>query len=105
MNMKKLTLGISLLASAVLFMGCPKKVPNVPPVADTETQSAVDASWATYVITDIDQICAFMGEDRLLEHFYTPIPGTSTIQPIRDEASKTLIMAFNKTRCIDGRLR
>jgi hypothetical protein len=109
MKMKNVTLGLSMIAIAVLFaVGCKKKEPNVEPVADTETESAIDAAWATYVITDIDQICAFMGENQLDQHFYTPdlaVSNSGTISPIRDTTAKALIMGFNKTKCLDGRLR
>src|SRR5688572_21784595 len=108
-KMKKITLGFSVLALAMLFaVSCKKKEPNVEPVADMETQTAIDAAWATYVITDIDQICAFMGEDQLLKHFYTPdlsVSNSGTISAIRDTTAKALVMGFNKTKCIDGRLR
>lgn len=108
MSVKKITQGLLMLSCAFVFMGCPKKEPNVEPEADTETETAVDAAWATYCVTDIDQICAFMGENQLLEHFYVPdaaVSTSGTITAVRDTNSKALIMGFNKTRCLDGKFR
>lgn len=105
--MKRVTFGFSILAiSAAFIIGC-KKEDNVAPVADTETESAVYASFATYVVSDIDQICSFLGEDQLLNNFYIDYPGTSsgvtgTVAAVRDTASKRLFMLWNKTKCVDG---
>jgi hypothetical protein len=106
MKMKRVTLGFSILAIAILLVwGCKPKTANEEPVADTETQTAIDAMWATFVITDVDQICAFLGENLLLSHFYVAAPGQATFASIRDSTAKALIMAFNKTTCMDGRFR
>jgi hypothetical protein len=108
MKMKRVTLCLSLIAAA-LITGC-KKEPNVVPEADTEVQSAIDVAFATYVITDIDMMCSFMGENTLLQHFFTAQPGTAsgstgTMTATRDTMNNSLAMSFNKTKCMDGRLR
>ncbi|MDI1353550.1 MAG: hypothetical protein PSX36_01440 [bacterium] len=104
--MKKVNLGFALLTVAAVFvLGCKKPTANVEPVADTETQSAIDAAWATYVISDIDQVCGFIGENNFLSHFYVNVPGTQTVTGIRDIDNKNLVMGWNKTMCVDGRLR
>ncbi len=60
--MKKINLVFSvLILSTVLFFSC-KKEPNVPPVADTELQTAIDASYATFLVSDIEMVCSFGGE-------------------------------------------
>jgi hypothetical protein len=111
MKMKKFTVGFSILAASAMFiLGCGKKTPNVAPEEDTEVQSAIDATWATYVITDLDMICSFAGENLLLNHFYTPVPpslspGNGTFTAIRDISAQYLFMAWNQTKCLDGRLR
>ncbi len=85
MKMKRVTLGFSILAASTAFiLGCSKE-PNEAPVADTETQSAVYASFANFIASDIDQICSFLGENTLQEHFYKAAPGsTGTMTAIRD---------------------
>jgi len=115
MKMKQVTLKFSVLAaSVVLLTACPKKTPNVPPTADTEVESAIDATWANHVVTDMDMICSYLGENVYLQGtpFYFPVPGTEnpatasgTITAIRDSSSKDLIMSFNQTKCLDGRVR
>lgn len=105
MKMKKVQLGFSILAaSALLVLGCNKK-DNIAPEPDTEFQSAVDVTWANMVITDIDQICAFVGENDLYPKFYMPAPNQSTIVVTRDTVAKYLFVSFNDTKCVDGRLR
>jgi hypothetical protein len=112
MKMKKHTLGFSILASvALLVLGC-KKTPNVAPPEDSETQSAIDAVWMTHVITDLDMICGILGENQgQQDHMFREIPatiygpGNGTVTGIRDVSAEYLIMSFNQTKCLDGRLR
>lgn len=97
-----------LVATSLLFTDCEKRVPNKPPVPDTEVQSALDAAWATYVVTDIVMMCGYMGENELLATPYQAVEGTSasnTVAPVRDPVDKHLSTVFNQTRCTDGRFR
>lgn len=86
------------------MLGCNKK-DNVAPESDTEFQSSVDITWANMVITDIDQICAYVGENNLFPKFYLPAPGQATINVTRDTVAKYLFISYNNTKCVDGRLR
>lgn len=107
----KRVISYTILAASVLFLAsCGKKTENTVPEPDTETSSAVDAAWATFVVSDIETQCSFMAENLLLKHFYTEVPGTAagsqgTMTATRDISALALNMAFNKTHCIDGRLR
>src|SRR4051812_47651343 len=106
MNMKKVSQGLLMLSCAFIFMGCPKKEANVEPEIDKETGTALDAVWATYVVSDIEQICAFLGENVLTDHFYVAAAGSGgTVTTVRDSGAKYLNMGFNKTTCVDGRFR
>src|ERR1043166_2296567 len=60
---------------ALIFAACPKKPVNGPE-PDKEIQSSLDAIWATFVITDIEQICAFGGEGNPYPDFYVDRPGS-----------------------------
>lgn len=114
MKIKRIALSLTILGlSTALIVSC-KKPSNEAPVADTETESAVDASWATFALTDIEQISAFIGENQPLNHFYKDIPGsynsansTGSITATRDTngASKNINVAFNKSWCYDGHFR
>jgi len=104
-----MTLGLS----TALFFSCDKP-DNKAPEADTETQSAIDAVWATFAITDIEQVSAFVGENQLVTHFYSGLPGgynssnsTGSVIATRDtlSGSKSINVAFNKSWCYDGRFR
>ncbi|MDP1802226.1 MAG: hypothetical protein Q8L81_12790, partial [Bacteroidota bacterium] len=61
--MKKITLGLSVLAVVALFLTSCNKKEAPAPVADTEFESAVDASYANTIATDIDMIVGFIGEN------------------------------------------
>jgi hypothetical protein len=107
--MKKITLGWSVIIAAGLFLlGCNKKT-NTPPVADTEFQSSKDVAFATSMVTDIETICSYMGENLLLSSFLTAAPGTaggSTISTINFTATSVMRVDFtNSVTCKDGKKR
>lgn len=103
--MKKITYHfLFLMASTLFFLGCSKEA-NVEPVADKELQSSIDASFANYIVTDIDMICSFVAENNLYPKFYLPAPGSPTFVVNRDADVKQITISFNKTKCVDGRLR
>lgn len=104
--MKKITLGLSILAvSAIFVTSCNKKVTEAP-VADMELQSSVDASFANTIVTDIDMICGFLGENTYPK-FVAPAPGNSgSISIINNTITpKSASITFNNTKCIDGKTR
>jgi hypothetical protein len=113
MKMKRVTLGFSILVFSAAFVLSCKKTPNTVPEQDKEVQSAVYASYATYVASDIEMACSFMAENLLKANFYTQVPGTEntfgpgtgTYNCVRDSAANFITMAFNQTQCLDGRLR
>lgn len=114
--MKRIALGFSILLAAGLFVTACDKKNNTVPDQDTEVQSAVLASYMNYVVSDIDMMISFMGENTYLEHFYAAYPGSSlpggtgTVSAWRSDTSGSstqgqLNMSFNKTRSRDGRSR
>ena len=111
MKINRIALSFMVLGLTALIFSC-KKPNNTAPDADTETESAVDASWATFAITDVEQIGAFLAENQLQTHFYRDIPGsfnsansTGSLTVTRDTNSRNVNIAFNKTWCYDGRYR
>jgi len=124
MKIKRVTLGFSILGLATVFvLSCKKETP-VAPVADTEVQSAIYASWANYVASDIEMACSFMAENNYdyPDMFYNEYPGspvgnTGYENVIRDTncnhasaANPTLcfdqmVMTWNSAKCQDGNLR
>ena len=107
--MKKITLGCSVLAAAALFIiGCNKKT-NTAPVADMEFQSSKDAAFATSVVTDMEVIVSYMGENLLTSAYLTPAPGTlpgSTITASSNTLTNVLTINFtNSVTCKDGKKR
>ncbi|MEI6019551.1 MAG: hypothetical protein WCR21_00340 [Bacteroidota bacterium] len=97
---------------ASMFITSCIKPHNIAPQADTETPSATDAVWATFVISDIEQQCAFLGENHRLDNFYIDVPGSysqsnasGSITPTNDISAKAINYGFNLTHCYDGRLR
>jgi hypothetical protein len=113
MKMKRVTLGFSVLTLAAFVFGC-KKEKDEPPVADTETESAVYASFANYVASDIEMACSFMGENAYNSTFYSEYSAaTGTVAVVRDTNAilidgkdhDQLTMTWNDTKCKDGRVR
>jgi hypothetical protein len=107
---KVITLGVSAVLATALTVACKEKVPNVAPEPDTETETAVDAAWATFVMTDIDMVVSFIAENDLFPKFYTHVPGTETanggtVSAQREPGPKQLNINFNNAKCMDGRMR
>ena len=92
-----------LLASSFIFLSCSKE-PNVAPEADVELQSSIDASFANFIVTDIDMICSFIGENNFYPKFYLPVAGSPTFV-VNVSVLGQISVSFNKTKCADGRVR
>src|SRR4051812_25591925 len=88
----------ALCICTLVFASCAKKAKNIPPEPDTEVETAIDAMWATYVITDIDQICSFLGVGEVIRHYYV-----TTVA--RHPGDTSINIGFNQTKCLDGRMR
>ena len=65
---RPITSGAALFAAIFMIAGCENR-DNTALVADTELQSAIDVSRATFVVTDVLQICGFAGKKVYLDHF------------------------------------
>lgn len=108
MRINKISQAVLLIAATLLFTVCKKPTPNTPPEPDKEVQSALDATWATYVVTDMVMMCGYLGENDYLEHPYLHLEGTpfnNQVKAVRDPSEERLSMVFNQTECTDGRLR
>ncbi len=95
---------MSLVASALLN-SCNKQ-PNVPPKADTEVKTSVDVVFATQVVSDIEMICSFIGEDHSpgYQKFYGAVPASmGSFSIIR--AANRISINYNNTMCRDGKVR
>jgi hypothetical protein len=106
--MKKLNIGISATLPLLMVLFACTKTPNVAPTPDTELQTSIDASYATFLVSDVEMICSVMGEDDSGSRakFYEPSAtsqGTTTV--IRNTQTKRLSYTFNNTTCRDGRVR
>lgn len=107
MTSTKIKAGLLIAFIVPFLMACPKPKKAVPPVADTELQSSVDASLANFIITDIDMICSFGCENNLSPEFYRTAPGEdpSKMQVNRPPLTDLLAVSYNSARCKDGRVR
>ncbi len=110
--MKKITLGCSVLAVAILFaVGCNKKT-NTPPPADTESTEAPtfktskDAVYATSAITDLEIICSYIG-DRSITNTNFLAPGNTGNCLISNDTTNKILTATwtNSCLCKDGKKR
>lgn len=108
---KRILVVPGLISLALIFAGCPKTKNVVPPV-DEETQSAVQASYMNYLVSDIEMLISFMGEGQQSSnrHFYNYVSaetGTIDVLPILDGdgLSGQIRVGYNHTLCRDGRTR
>ncbi|HQQ93526.1 MAG TPA: hypothetical protein PLQ93_03150 [Bacteroidia bacterium] len=106
--MKKVNYGIAFFALSLgLFLAC-KKEPNVAPTPDTELQTSIDASYATFLASDVEMVASVMGEDASgsKAQFYEPAANsTGTTTVIRNVQTNRFSYTFNNTLCKDGHLR
>jgi len=106
--MRSLKIKSILLVAAVapFLMACPKSRVAAP-LPDTELQSSVDASFANFMITDIDMICSFSGENERFAPFYIPTPeeDASKFSVVGAPGDQQIVTTFNNVRCKDGRVR
>lgn len=93
------------LAAGWVLFSCTKK-PDVAPVADTEVKTSIDAAYATQLVSDVEMICSFIGEDHSTgyQKFYGPVPASlSSFSIIR--AGNRISINYNNTMCRDGKVR
>ncbi len=107
--MKKLNLGIiTAVAAGMVFFAC-KKEPNVAPETDKEVQTSIDVSFASFLISDIEMIVSWMGEDDAQgkQKFYVESPANTGggVTVIRNLATRRISFNFNNTLCADGHVR
>lgn len=104
--MKKIATKFSaIVLMAVALTSCNKKT-NTPPEADKEVQSAIDASAAQMIATDIDMMVALASENASMT-FYSHIAGSgsNTVTVFRDTTNKINTLTFNNAKCADGKTR
>src|SRR6478735_8828943 len=90
-----------------LLYACPKPK-NIAPVADTETQSSVDAVFATFLVSDIEMTAGYIGQTDYNPDFYLPEPGEvhTAFQAFNNMSSNFYVAAYTQdTKCMDGRTR
>ena len=107
MKMTKITLGFSILATAgLLVVGCNKKA-NVAPEADTEFQSSVDASYATALVTEIDDICGYLGEGYTTSNtsYFYNAGSLGSITYATPSADVVAVSYVGTVTCMDGKKR
>ena len=101
--MKKITLGFSILAATAIFLtSCNKKTAEAP-VADTEFDSAIQATYANTTVTDIDMICGFLGENQIPK-FVAAQAGYAPVN-VTNAAMMSTITWTPGTKCMDGKTR
>lgn len=100
--MKKITFSV-LAVAALVFFGCKKTVKPEAPVADTELQSSIDATYALFTVTDAEMIASFVSDNSLDPTFY--VSSANTFTATQDTAAGDVAFSFNQNYCVDGRLR
>lgn len=102
--MKKITLGFSILAATAIFLtSCNKKTAEAP-VADTEFDSAIQASFANTTVTDVDMICGFLGENQIPKFVANQAGSPATVVTNTPGLAASITWAPG-TKCMDGKTR
>lgn len=106
MKMKKIATKFSaVVLMAVALTSCNKKT-NEAPEADKEFQSAIDASAATMIATDIDMIVSQASEYAYLASYrQSTVSGSGVVSVVRDTTNKQNTITFINAKCVDGKVR
>lgn len=107
MKMTKITAGFSILVMAgLMVISCNKKA-AVEPEADKEFQSSIDASYATNLVTEIDDIAGYLGEGYTASNssFFTNAGSSGSIVYSTPSSSVVAITYVGTVTCIDGKKR
>lgn len=104
--MKKIATKFSAIALMALALTSCNKKANVAPEADKEFQSAIDASAATQIVTDVDMLVALASEYSYVA-FYSNFTGagSNTVTVRRDTAANINTIIYNNAKCLDGAVR
>jgi hypothetical protein len=112
MKMKKITLGCSLLVAAALFFTSCNKKANEAPTQDMEFETSKYVSYGNSIVTEIEIITSYLGENYLATSFFSPAPGSGTLSPsytittLRDTTFKKLYITYTgSVTCRDGKKR
>ncbi len=109
-KMNKLNFGIfAALITGMVLSSC-KKEPNVAPSKDEEVQTSIDATYATFLVSDVEMICSWIAEDASTgaQKFYIADSLKNTggdVIVIRSNITNRVSINFNNTYCMDGRVR
>lgn len=106
MKMKKIATKFSAIALMALALTSCNKKANVAPEADKEFQSAVDASAAAMIVTDIDMIVAQASEYSYMSFYSTFTSTTTNVATLnRDTTNNINTITFNNSIGADGKVR
>ncbi len=101
-----------LFLSGLIFCiaGCKKKEPGtaapVNIVNDPGEQNVKEIFFATHLVTDLDMLLAFPGDNDHKQTFYTGFPAsTNTVTYVRKEYDAYFFASFNNVLCLDGKTR
>lgn len=105
--------GVALVTFCLFFGACRKEkvttleetTPSSDPYYSADLQSSKDITTAVYIISDIEMICSFLGENTAPNSFYNEAAGSNTVSYSRNESTRLASMTFNKTTCNDGKKR
>jgi hypothetical protein len=79
--------------------------PPDPYTYNSDLQSSKDINFAATTLTDIEMICAFIGEGYPMPFFYEPATGSASVSVSRDTIINYMLISYNNTLCKDGKVR
>ncbi|MCA0431008.1 MAG: hypothetical protein LCH32_10975 [Bacteroidetes bacterium] len=105
--MKKINLGISAVAAlAIMFTACGKKNTSPEPTADTKFESTIDAAYANSIVTELEDIAAYLGDENTNSSKLFANAGSSGSVTYTNVPGAYYAIGYNGTvSCIDGKTR
>jgi len=76
-----------------------------PYTYSADLQSSKDISEASMIISDLEMLCAFVGDKIFVPKFYRPLNDPSAMVASMDTVAKYYSIAFNQAMCVDGKKR
>jgi hypothetical protein len=84
----------------------PPPPPPDPYAYSSDLQSSKDMVFAMNTLSDVEMLCAFIGENQMFPAFYGPAgPNAGSWAITRDTLSRYMLVAYNNALCKDGKTR
>lgn len=109
--MKKILYSFGFLTLVLMsFQNCKKESEQIdtpdPYTYSGDLSTAKNITSVSFVVSDLEMLCGFLGDFDLFPDFYLPISdSTGIVNVSQDTSAKKITIKYNKTKCVDGKTR